>query len=131
MWLRDLADPVIPLRRLSRTIPHGVRGKILLDQCLSKTVPPLRSVWLAKCVGTNEVRAFKRKSTSGAVAVGGGAKWIEEWTYSVEQFLERIVLDCSISSWGTDLSYAWVKFLNLGFPETQDLQVTVNRLLSL
>jgi mediator of RNA polymerase II transcription subunit 12 len=29
-WLRDLANPSVPLRRLSRTIPHGIRGKALL-----------------------------------------------------------------------------------------------------
>ena len=106
MWLRDLADPAIPLRRLSRTIPHGIRGKILLDQCLSKMVPPLRAVWLAKCVGANEVRAFKRKGTSGTAAGGGDAKWIEEWTYNVEQFLERSLLDYSSQNWRTKLFYA-------------------------
>ncbi|EAQ89723.1 hypothetical protein CHGG_06342 [Chaetomium globosum CBS 148.51] len=47
-WLKDLANPAISLRRLSRTIPHGIRGKILLEQCLNKRVPTDRAVWLIK-----------------------------------------------------------------------------------
>src|SRR4029077_20099276 len=38
-WLRDLANSSVPLRRLSRTIPHGIRGKVLLDHCLGKWIP--------------------------------------------------------------------------------------------
>lgn len=48
MWLKDLANPTISLRRLSRSIPHGIRGKVLLDQSLSKNIPIERAVWLAK-----------------------------------------------------------------------------------
>ena len=110
MWLRDLANSVIPLRRLSRTIPHGIRGKALLDQCLSKKVPPPRAVWLAKCVGTNEVRAFKRKGAGGAAVLGADAKWIEEWTQNVEQFLERLLLDCGTKDWRNKILYAYVEY---------------------
>lgn len=104
-WLRDLANPAIPLRRLSRTIPHGIRGRALLDQCLSKNIPTARSLWLAKCVGANEIRAFKRKGASGAFAVGGETKWIRDWTANVEQFLDAIVDSCSTSEWRANLTY--------------------------
>lgn len=36
-WVKELAKPNVPLRKLSRTIPHGIRGRVLLDQCLNKT----------------------------------------------------------------------------------------------
>ena len=104
-WLRDLANPSIPLRRLSRTIPHGIRGKILLDHCLSKDIPTLRAVWLAKCVGANEIRAFKRKGTGGVFTVGGEAKWIKDWTINVEQFLEGIIATCGTSDWRAKINY--------------------------
>ncbi|KAL8983564.1 MAG: hypothetical protein Q9177_004941, partial [Variospora cf. flavescens] len=96
-WLRDLANSAIPLRKLSRTIPHGIRGRALLDQCLGKSIPMARSLWLAKCVGANEIRAFKRKGASGAFAVGGENKWIREWTTNVEQFLDETIKSCSSS----------------------------------
>lgn len=105
-WLRDLANPTISLRRLSRTIPHGIRGRALLDQCLCKHIPTARALWLAKCVGANEIRAFKRKGASGAFAVGGETKWIRDWTANVEQFLDAIIGGCSSSEWSDNLTYA-------------------------
>ncbi|KAG2421487.1 hypothetical protein HFD88_005462 [Aspergillus terreus] len=105
-WLRDLANPSVPLRRLSRTIPHGIRGKALLDQCLSKWIPVNRAVWLAKCVGANEIRAFKRKGTSGAVVIGLEAKWVREWTAHVQQFLEGLVAACGTADWKMKMTYA-------------------------
>ncbi|KAK3674384.1 RNA polymerase II mediator complex subunit [Recurvomyces mirabilis] len=105
-WLRDLANPDIPLRKQSRTIPHGVRGKLLMDQCLSKDIPLQRAVWLAKCVGANELRAFRRKGVSGAAAATGESKWIREWTISVEQFLEGVIATCGEEDWQMRMGYA-------------------------
>jgi mediator of RNA polymerase II transcription subunit 12, fungi type len=106
VWLKDLANPSISLRRLSRTIPHGIRGKVLLDQCLNKRVPTDRAVWLAKCVGANEIRAFKRKGVSGTFAMGGEAKWIRDWTVFVEQFIESIVSPFGEPEWKEKVAYA-------------------------
>lgn len=107
-WLRDLANPSVPLRRLSRTIPHGIRGKVLLDQCLNKWIPAGRAVWLAKCVGANEIRAFKRKGTSGTVALGLEVKWVRDWTTNVQQFIEGVVSACGKVDWKTKVTYAYV-----------------------
>ena len=106
-WLRDLANPSIPLRRLSRTIPHGIRGKILLDHCLGKDIPTSRALWLAKCVGANEIRAFKRKGAGGVFTVGGEIKWIKDWTTNVEQFLESIVCTCGSTEWRARANYGY------------------------
>jgi mediator of RNA polymerase II transcription subunit 12, fungi type len=105
-WLRDLANPAIALRRLSRTIPHGIRGKLLLEQCLSKNIPTPRAVWLAKCVGANEMRAFKRKGATGNVGVGSEVKWVKEWTSFVEQFVESIVSTCGQAGWKAKMDYS-------------------------
>ncbi|KAB8236815.1 mediator of RNA polymerase II transcription subunit 12 [Aspergillus alliaceus] len=105
-WLRDLANPSVPLRKLSRTIPHGIRGKALLDQCLNKGIPVGRAVWLAKCVGANEIRAFKRKGTSGTLALGLEAKWVRDWTTTVQHFLEGVVGTCGSAQWKTKMTYA-------------------------
>ena len=105
-WLRDLANPTTSLRRLSRTIPHGIRGKGLLEQCLNKNIPTDRAVWLAKCVGANEVRAFKRKGVNGAVVMGGEAKWVRDWTMFVEQFVDGVVSSFGDAEWKTKVNYA-------------------------
>ncbi|KAI4259051.1 MAG: hypothetical protein LQ352_000948 [Teloschistes flavicans] len=104
-WLRDLANPSIPLRRLSRTIPHGIRGRTLLDQSFAKNIPTARALWLAKCVGANEIRAFKRKGTGGAFVAGGETKWIRDWTANVEQFLDAIVELCGRPEWNKQMTY--------------------------
>ncbi|KXT00562.1 hypothetical protein AC578_5231 [Pseudocercospora eumusae] len=105
-WLRDLANPDVPLRKQSRTIPHGVRGKLLMEQCLGKDIPMPRAVWLAKCVGANELRAFRRKGVSGAAAATGEAKWVREWTVSVEQFLDGVIACCGQAEWQLKMDYA-------------------------
>ncbi|KAK3691002.1 RNA polymerase II mediator complex subunit [Vermiconidia calcicola] len=105
-WLRDLANPDVPLRKQSRTIPHGIRGKLLMEQCLSKAIPLQRAVWLAKCVGANELRAFRRKGVSGSAAASGEVKWVREWTVHVEQFLEGVIGACGQKDWQRSMNYA-------------------------
>lgn len=107
-WLKDLANPATSLRKLSRTIPHGIRGKGLLEQCLNKNVPTDRAVWLAKCVGANEIRAFKRKGVNGAVVMGGETKWIRDWTVFVEQFVDSVVSSFGDVEWKSRVNYAYV-----------------------
>ncbi|KAF9872261.1 transcription mediator subunit Med12 [Colletotrichum karsti] len=107
MWLRDLANPSISLRRLSRTIPHGIRGRVLLDHCLNKNVPTERAVWLVKCVGANEIRAFKRKGNGpGPFVMGGEAKWLREWTVVVGQFVEGVSTSFGDNDWKAKVQYA-------------------------
>lgn len=107
MWLKDLANPATSLRRLSRTIPHGIRGKVLLEHCLNKNVPTERAVWLAKCVGANELRAFRRKGVNQTF-MGGETKWIRDWTLFVEQFVENVFSSFELPDWKAKAIYAWV-----------------------
>ncbi|KAI4675485.1 uncharacterized protein J4E88_007518 [Alternaria novae-zelandiae] len=99
-WLHDLANPTIGLRRLSRTIPHGLTGKVLLEQCLNKHIPLPRALWLAKCVGINELRAHKRKGQAGTVTWGRG------WTSSVEQFIDGVISTIGQGDWKPRITYA-------------------------
>ena len=108
-WLKDLSDPSVSLRRLSRTIPHGIRGKVLLGHCLSKDIPISRAIWLTKCVGANEIRASKRKGPAGVSAVGGELKWVKDWTMNVEQFLDSIATECGNSEWAARIDYRYIQ----------------------
>lgn len=106
-WLHDLANPTVGLRRLSRTIPHGITGKVLLDQCLNKNIPIPRAIWLAKCVGLNEMRSHKRKGQAGTIT------WVRGWTSSVEQFLEGIIATIGREEWKPKITYALRLVTNL------------------
>ena len=105
-WLNDLANPEIPLRKLSRTIPHGVRGKVFFDQCLSKNIPIDRAIWMAKCCGSQDLRSFKRKGGGGAFVMSGEAKWIRDWTVCIEQFVETRVIAFGEADWKAKVNYA-------------------------
>jgi mediator of RNA polymerase II transcription subunit 12, fungi type len=104
-WLSDLANPGVPLRKLSRTIPQGIRGQSLLDQCLVNDVPTGRALWFAKCVGANEIRTLKRKGTSANFAAGTEIKWLRDWTSNIEQFLESSIEQCGQSGWRSRMNY--------------------------
>ncbi|KAK0718895.1 hypothetical protein B0T21DRAFT_295905 [Apiosordaria backusii] len=105
-WLKELANPAAPLRKLSRTIPHGLRGQALLDQCLNKRIPFERAVWLIQCVGANELRTCKRKGVSLTVSLGGEARWIKEWTVSVQKFVESVLFSFDDKEWKARVQYA-------------------------
>ena len=107
VWLKDLANSAIPLRKLSRSIPHGVRNKVLLDQCLNKNVPIDRAVWLVKCVGTNELRTFRRLGKgNNASVLEGERKWLKDWTLVIEQFVERVFFSFGEQNWKAKVNYA-------------------------
>ncbi|ERS98217.1 hypothetical protein HMPREF1624_05000 [Sporothrix schenckii ATCC 58251] len=96
-WLRDLTNAGIPLRKLSRTIPHGLRGKVLLEQCMLKSVPVDRAMWLARCVGAQELRAFKRKGTANVSALAESElRWLKDWTLTVQQFVEAFLVEINL-----------------------------------
>ncbi|KAK7513265.1 uncharacterized protein IWZ02DRAFT_493580 [Phyllosticta citriasiana] len=101
-WLRDLANPALPPKR---RIPHGIRGKLLLEQCLGKNIPIARAIWLAKCVGANEMRAWMRKGASNPGGMGGELKWVREWTIFVEQFVEGTINNCGQQGWRDKMDY--------------------------
>ncbi|RMZ74910.1 hypothetical protein DV737_g5619, partial [Chaetothyriales sp. CBS 132003] len=105
-WIGDLADAKVPLRKLSRTIPQGIRGQGLLDQCIQNKVPLGRAIWFTKCVGANEIRTLKRKGTTAQAAVGTETKWVREWTVNVEQFIENIVGQAGQPTWRPNIQYA-------------------------
>lgn len=105
-WLQDMSNPAIPLRKLNRTIPFGITGKVLLEQCLDKNIPIQRAVWLSKAVGANELRAYKRKGPTGLTGVSGEFKWIREWTGHVQQFLEGTGNMCGQPGWKDKMQYA-------------------------
>jgi mediator of RNA polymerase II transcription subunit 12 len=112
-WLRDLANPAVPLRKQARNIPYGIRGKLLMEQCAAKNIPLARAVWLAKCVGANELRAFRRKGVGNgpaaatAAVISGELKWVREWTLHVLQFLESVISTCGqTADWKARMDYA-------------------------
>lgn len=54
-WVNDLANPAVPLSKLSKNIPHGFRGEKLLEMLYTRQVPLLRAVWYIRAMGGVEI----------------------------------------------------------------------------
>ncbi|CAH2352019.1 mediator of RNA polymerase II transcription subunit 12 [[Candida] railenensis] len=108
IWLRDLANPQIPLSQLSTKIPHGVRNKILIDSLCAKFVPLPRAIWFTKCVLHSELLAWRKKislrqqqllSSSSGTGAGGAIsipsiqtlenQWLQEWTQQMVEYIQK------------------------------------------
>ncbi|KAH3670286.1 hypothetical protein WICMUC_004939 [Wickerhamomyces mucosus] len=133
IWLKELANSSIPLRKLSRTIPHGIRNKILIEQCVIKNIPINRAIWLVRCVSINELRTLKRKPlTNSQQNVIHSTQsnfnsnltiieinWIQEWTQQVLEYIEKLSSDYlrfetflkAKESWRLKINYI-LKFLS-------------------
>lgn len=105
-WIADLADGSVPLRKLSRTIPQGIRGAQLLELCSSNNIPVNRALWFVKCVGANEVRTLKRKGAAANAAAGAETIWLKDWTGSIESFLGTSIEQTTTEQWSTSWRYA-------------------------
>lgn len=53
-WIKDLANPEIPLQKLGRSVPSGIKGHDLLDMLISNNVIIPRALWYIRVLGGNE-----------------------------------------------------------------------------
>lgn len=108
IWLKRLSDPKTSLAQLSKAIPHGLRNKTLLEQCMIHNVSVNRTIWLIKCVASNEQRQLSRKPGSNINIIID--RWVIEWTDQITTFLEGIMISCFSSDprteWSKSLDFA-------------------------
>lgn len=105
IWMKRIANRNVQLSSL-KSIPHGLRNKVLLDQCLAHSVPIGRALWLIKSVAINEHRLLKRKV--------GINKWVTEWTDEVTSFMESVITSClAEKQWEEKLQYSLELIVNL------------------
>lgn len=54
-WVNDLANPAVPLSKISRSVPHGYKGEKLLEMVFSRSVTLSRAVWYIRAIGAIEI----------------------------------------------------------------------------
>lgn len=105
-WLKDLANPDIPLLKVCTKIPHGIRNKVLIECMCNLNVPISRAIWFTKCVLHSEQLLIRKKlllkvssaKMSTAIEIME-ARWILEWTLHVADYLLKFSRDLdSVSS---------------------------------
>ncbi|KAI8582593.1 hypothetical protein K450DRAFT_170494 [Umbelopsis ramanniana AG] len=94
-WMTDLAEGVVPLRKLARNVPHGFKGEKLLDTLASKQVPFMRATWYIKIVGMNEMRTNITNNTHSA------QQHSLQWTIVVANHLKKQLSEISPPSANT------------------------------
>lgn len=108
-WLKDLADPTVPLLQVSLRLPHGIKNKILVDALCSKLVPIPRALWFTKCVLYGDSIAIRKKvhmkvtqapfqGDETALLESQEIQWLQEWTQQVVDYLYRFSRDISNTS---------------------------------
>lgn len=105
-YVRQLADPRVPLYQLSQRIPHGFRGVRLLDVLLhgalpgmapARSVPLSRALWLIRMIGALELEATQKDVQ----------KYTSDWTVRVLHWMGQLIASLrEPTTWAAQWSYA-------------------------
>lgn len=92
-WLKDLADPDVPLLKCATKIPHGIRNRALIETMCNMNVPMHKSIWFTKCTLFSESLLLRRKFQSRGQSPQPvlnlasldtlELRWLQEWTQQV------------------------------------------------
>lgn len=96
-WLKELADPEVPLSKVSSKMPHGLRNKVLVDAMCIRNVPLPRAIWFTKCSLLSEFVLIRKKAHAKVVtqlhsvpSLSNDAlerRWLQEWTQQVADYI--------------------------------------------
>lgn len=98
-WLKDLANPEIPLQTVSSRLPHGIRNKVLIDCMCNMKVPLSRAIWFTKCSLYSELLVLQKKFNSKQSTLSANnpisfpalevfeKRWLQEWTQQVSDYI--------------------------------------------
>jgi hypothetical protein len=67
-WFSDLANPAVPLSKLSRSVPHGYKGEKGLDMLAARKVEIGRAVWFVRAFGGVEIVSIHFSSSAVTMA---------------------------------------------------------------
>lgn len=92
-WLKDLADPDVPLLKCATKIPHGIRNRALIETMCNMNVPMHKAIWFTKCTLFSESlllrRKFQNRGQSPQPVLNVATldtleiRWLQEWTQQI------------------------------------------------
>ena len=97
-YVAELADASVPLGRLARAVPYGLRGERLLELLCAtdRRVPLDRALWAVRTVGAAESAGIKARS----------APYTPGWTAAVLAWLSRLFVAPIDADWAPRWTYA-------------------------
>ena len=90
-WLNELAGDT-PLRELAGRVPHGLKGKTLLEALSDKQPPLLRASWCVKCVYLN------KDNGRGVGTMPAAAQRGLEWTRCMTEYLSDLRVNAAATT---------------------------------
>ncbi|KAI0026676.1 hypothetical protein K488DRAFT_65362, partial [Vararia minispora EC-137] len=91
-WLAALADPNVPLTKLSKSVPHGARGAELLDMLHGARIAVPRALWFLRVLGANETAGLRARPGYDPTA------YCVEWAAVVTGHLKRQLAEIVLPS---------------------------------
>ncbi|KAH9166651.1 hypothetical protein EDB89DRAFT_2128588 [Lactarius sanguifluus] len=91
-WFADLANPLVPLHKLGKSVPHGAKGQDLLDLLHAHAVAIPRAVWFLRVFGANEVTGLRHKPAYDPT------QYSVEWANVVTSHLKKQLGDIILPS---------------------------------
>ncbi|KAI5959339.1 SRB8 [Candida theae] len=97
-WLNELSNSDVPLKKIGERIPHGIRGKVLIDALCARFTPMNRALWFTKCVLFSEILALRRKYQSKMPPESTSSEkfelhWLQDWTQQVAACMFKMAQD--------------------------------------
>jgi hypothetical protein len=115
-YVKELADPSVPLKKLARSVPHGYRGERMLDMLwnggnltqamaairaqtassangsasiASRSVTIERAVWFVRVAGSSELSSSRARQSNGST-------YTVEWTAVAMGWLRRQIVELNV-----------------------------------
>ncbi|KLO13572.1 hypothetical protein SCHPADRAFT_873833 [Schizopora paradoxa] len=89
-YFTDLANPDVPLYKLGKSIPHGVRGHDLLDLLRNFNVSVARAVWFVRVFGSNETAGIRNKPNYNPL------QYSIEWANVMNGYIKKQLADIAL-----------------------------------
>ncbi|ORX89986.1 hypothetical protein K493DRAFT_63300 [Basidiobolus meristosporus CBS 931.73] len=94
-WIQDLVGGAVPLRKLLKSIPHGLKGDKLIETLVTNQTPLLRAGWVIKAIGLSELQ-FQRSKAPLTIQ-----QYAVEWTNTFTQYMYRQLFELSTQNRAT------------------------------
>ncbi|KAK9712553.1 hypothetical protein K7432_007072 [Basidiobolus ranarum] len=105
-WVQDLVGGAVPLRKLLKSIPHGLKGDKLIETLVINQTPLLRAGWVIKAIGLSELQ-FQRSKAPLTIQ-----QYAVEWTNIFTQYMSRQLFELSnqnrATSGSSSINKPWV-----------------------
>lgn len=91
-WFTDLANPLVPLTKLGKSVPHGAKNQDLLEHLYKHNVAIHRAIWFLRVFGANETAGLRNKPSYNP------SQYSVDWAGVVTSYIKKQLGEISLPS---------------------------------